>query len=339
MPEELDNEEEKVSNPREDMVNLINNRREEQINSEILESGGTVEPMHPEVEELDDKEPVEIDNPLAGFIEEDENGKPMFKMIVDGEEVLMPLEQVQKERQLEAASRKRLEDAANWDKDLTKREEQVRKNTEALEARVVAKEPPPDLDADDQDFKEEAREIFNTLIEEDVEVASEKLAETLSGISQRASRQTPVDSAVLVERTTEAVTKQLTEKEAAVQLADREKDFADGLASFEEQYPDVFNDPKLYGAANNETILVAEEHPDWSPSQVIMEAGARTEKWYQSMTTPTLEEDHNDRQLQKDKLVAMPASRTGTVPKQEEDRPETPAEILAAERAARGQPS
>ena len=343
--DELDKPEEKTfnGNSREEMVNLINERREEQINSEILESGGSIEPMHTEEEtvaietEIKDVQ-AKPEDPLANFIQTGEDGVQMFKMQVDGAEVLVPLADVQKAHQLESASRKRMEENADWSKNLARREEEIRLQEAALKSSLV--EDPPSPDVDDRDFVSEAQEIFGTLIDEDAEVASGKLAKVLSDINRRTSSQTPLDTQKLVEDTTAAVTERLSAKEEATKQAATEQNFKDGLTQFQEQYPEINSDPLLYGAANSMTNVIAVEHPEWTPTEIMLEAGKRTQEWADKKGQPVLIEDSNtnDRQTRKDNLVPMPASRSGRQEAPITEEAQTPSAMLAEVRAARGQP-
>jgi hypothetical protein len=332
-------------NPRQNMVDLIYSGREEQIQDEVLEAGlSSLEEMHPETDqdqetEIPEEVKEDVDDSLAPFITMEE-GEPMFKMLVDGEEVLMPLANVQRQGQLEASSRQRMEENARWAKNLAEREEQIQSQETALQTRLVTQERPLSQDVDDPDFVEEAQEIVSTLFEEDAEAASEKLAKTFRDMSTRAPVQAPINEEDIVKKTAAAVTKEQAEKAEAEALAAREADSQEGFRLFKEQYPELYKDPMKFGATDSKSKIIQEEHPDWMPSQIILEAGKQTQEWFDKLEQPSLIEDPeiNDRQLQKEKLVPVPPSRTGSPEPAKEEEPQSKAEYLAEMRAARGQP-
>ena len=334
----LDNNEDSTSNelnPRDALVDSFHESRVDMVNSEILESGVTVESMA--------EEPVAIEqeaDPLDNYIQKDESGQPLFKMTVDGQEVLVPLAQVQKERQLEQASRKRMDENADWSKNLADREDKLRQEEAALQARFIEQPPSGAPDVEELDFKTEAREIFSTLIDDDAEVASDKLASVLANIASRTSSQTPINEADIVNKTREAIREEEAVKTAEAKEADVAKQFQDGYKAFETQYPHLAQNPELFAVANSHTNSIAEEHPDWGPAEVIMEAGVRTDNWLNSLKGAPLTADAetNNRQQQKDNLVAMPASRTAAREAPQTERPETPTDVLYNIRAGRGQP-
>jgi len=330
--DKMENQPSNEPNPRDALVDSINASREDEVNSEILESGGTIEPMHKEV--------TPAPGPLDAYIQQDDAGEPLFKMTVDGQEVLVPLAQIQKERQLEQASRKRMNENADWSKNLAEREDKLLQETAALEARFVTPPPSDALDVDQVDFRTEAREIFSTLIDDDAEVASDKLASVLERIASRTSSQTPIDADELVTKTREAIRKEQAEKDAVDREADERQQFQDGYKAFEDNFPHLAKDPELFAVANSHTNVVANEHPEWGPVEVILEAGKRTDKWLNELKGTPLAADAetNNRQQQKDNLVAMPASRTAARETPQLELVETPADVLASMRAGRGQP-
>ena len=319
-------------NPRDALIESINASREEEVNSEILGSGVTVEAMHPDTT----VEP----GPLDAYIETDAAGQPLFKMTVNGEQVLIPLDQVQKERQLEQASRKRMDENADWSKNLAEREDKLRREEAALQSRFVEPLPSVAPDVEKMDFKNEALEIFSTLIDDDAEVASAKLASVLEGIASRTSSQTPFNEADIVAKTREAIRKENDEQMALTRAAEEKQQFLDGYKAFEDNYPHLAASPEYFAIANSHTNTVANEHPEWGPVEVILEAGARTDKWLNDLKGTPLTDDAeiNDRQQQKDNLVAMPTSRTAVREAPQLAVVQTPADALAATRLARGQP-
>jgi hypothetical protein len=297
--------------------------------------GFTSEPMHPEEEPGVEPLPDEYaDDPLAEFIVMD-GDKPMFRTVFEGEERFIPLENAQRELQKQVAGDIRLQQNAEWQKNLEAREEQLRQQEVALRAKLQDEplgSPPSDQssDVDDAALDEEAREVVSGLFSGSEEDAAAKLAAFVR--KSRGALTPAVDSEALAARAVTVAREQIT-------AADREKDAKRGYKAFGESYPEIINDPQLFRFADGMTDTVAEEHPDWAPSEVMLEAGKRTRGWVESFKTPEPSEvaPDNDRQDRKRNLRPMPRPRQGIQETEPEAPPETGADIIASIRESRGQ--
>lgn len=303
-----------------------------------------IEPMHPPAAPpAPEAIPVELqDHAMADYIVM-HNGEPHMKAKVHGIDKLIPMSKVQAQAQKLDAAEVSLEQAAATSKDLAQREEWIRTNEASLKARLEAPVPiPPTPGVSEEELAGEAREIVSTLYRGDEETAATKLASILT------RTQAPVNPAPAIDTT------QIANQAAAVAVSrmteiDKQKDAVGGLEKFTAAYPEIMADATLYKVADNWTDTVEEEHPDWTPTQVMLEAGARTKKWLdqQKGVTPPGDLPPADpasidpnRQERKENLVRIPNPALGAVsPHGETEEPvQTPNDALAEIRESRGQP-
>jgi hypothetical protein len=291
--------------------------------------------MHPENQGSSTPEGYE-DDPLAEFIELDANGQPMFRMVVDGQTRLMPLEKARAALQKNEAADKRLKSAAEKEKEAQRRLEEamlLQSKYEEILSQQQNRPPEPDADIDEAALIAQAEQVVSDLFHGSEKDAAAKLASLLVK-SKGASKATQVNIEEIVKRAEQAA-------ERRVEAREYEKDIRAGLATLRKDYPEIFEDEKLFAAADSMATTIAEEHPDWSPSQVMLEAGAQVREWMNRLKGESISEQNegaqNDRQERKRQLRPLPRSRQGTQEREPEEQPESPADVLAAIREARGQ--
>lgn len=304
-----------------------------------------VAPMHPPAEPpAPDPIPQDLQgHQMASYIVMHE-GVPHMKAKVHGVDKLIPMERVQQQAQKLEAAEVSMQNAAVLQKDLAQREEWIRQNEAALKLRAdQLATPPPDPGADDETLVTESRDIIKTLFSGDEDEAAQKLA----GLMKRTRAPTSVAPAI--------DTTQIANQAAGIavaQMTDRDlrADANTGLEQFGERYPELMADPILYNMTDNMTDVVEAEHPDWKPSQIMLEAGKRTTEWLnkQRGVTPPGEPPPqppagNDltRQERKDNLVRIPNPALGATSPHGEtaEDVQTPADALAEIRESRGQPT
>jgi hypothetical protein len=289
------------------------------------DEGGTPDDAGAEEGEVPEPEP------LDKFVVK-QGGKSLFRIKVDGKEQLIPLETVQTQLQKHGAADIRLQQASQTLKSAQEQAEQIRQNA-ALAARAPAKEPPSNPD-EDNELREEASNLAKALLTEPEDKVAETLAATLKKL--RHPKTAPVNTQEIVTSVVKAVQKKTTEDRL-------QEDMARGLEAFERDFPEINADPNLYRVADGLTDAIAQEHPSWTPSQVMTEAGKQTRAWATKSglklpKTPALRPGTNDRQVRKQGLTPMPkaqsAKRTTPAKKQEDNSPRT---ALAEIKKSRGQ--
>ncbi len=266
-------------------------------------------------------------DPLADFVVQ-RNGKPMFRAVVDGRTVEMPLEEARANIQKNVAADRRLQEAALRRQELDRREA-------ALNQREQARAAPP---VDTLDLDAEAADLVKVLVSAPEDVAAKRMAVTLKKIRQA---QAPVDSSAIASQAAD-----VAEQRIAARSDIQAK--AAGFKKFQQDFADVANDPDLYALADRRSDLIYAEHPDWSPEQIMLEAGKQAREWLEQKTGKKLvvpnqgrtqADASRTRQETKQQLRPMPVSRT-VIPAAATDdgADDSPQAQLAEIRKGRGQP-
>jgi hypothetical protein len=303
--------------------------------AEELEDGAQfVEPIRQAAPEKREAQRISNkgDDPLGDFVIR-VNGKPMFKTLVDGQEKLIPLDTARAQLQKHLSADIRLQQAATRNKELDNRAAVLRATEERLKHQAAA---PARQAVDDATLDTEAVELVRSLVSEPEDKAAARLAKTLKTIRQASVPQIDVDG--IVKRAGD-------EAEARIVARDNEKAMGSGFKAFETAYPDIVADPDLFASADRRTDAIAQEHPEWAPEQVMVEAGRQTHEWMKSIGIPVRAvpnggQSPSNRQQRKEGLRPMPTprqARPAQAPEQS-DR-QSPSDAVAEMRKARGQPA
>lgn len=297
-------------------------------------------PMHvPATEPEKPALPTELqDDPLANYIEI-RDGKPMMKFKVDGETIYRDLNEVHIREQKNEAADRRLQHASEWQKDLQRRETNIEAAQERLnnqytqQQQVVSPLPEPRADVDDLDITKVSKGIVSSLFNGTEEEAAVKLAETLTKINRSGAQPQPViDADALVKKATVAARTEF-------ETDNYNRNVVKAWNTFEEDFKDVMADEDAFAFADAITGKIEKDHPDWTPDQVMMEAGTRARTVVIANKQPAVAPAADaDRQLNKDKLTPIPKQRTATQELPEEEKPQTAQEALDEIRRSRNQP-
>lgn len=280
------------------------------------------------------------DDPLAEYIDM-VDGRPMFRSKVDGEIVHTDLDTVRATQQKHEAADRRLQSAAEWQKDLQRREAALteKEKTPAVESVV---HPLPEVTAvDDLDITAVSKDIVASMFSGTEEEASAKLADTLTRISKRpapaASQQ--IDADAIVSQATAAAREEIKQE-------NYKDDVTSAWGKFTTDYKDVHDDPDAFALADSLTNEIELAHPNWKPQQVMMEAGERARKIVITPKAEILELKKSlspavdaDRQKAKSQITPIPLTRNGVQAPEPEARPQTAREALDEIRRSRNQPS
>ncbi len=266
-------------------------------------------------------------DPLGDYVVRVE-GKPMFKTLVDGREVLVPLDRARAQLQKHLAADIRLQQAAEQKRQLDAREQSIRNVEATLKTRVTH----PSAQVPVVDDSALATELVRSLVSEPEDKAAAKLANAFKSIRQA---QAPVDQKALA---TEAASIAM----ATIAERDNQRALGEGLENFTKNYPDIAGDSDLFALADRKTTAIAEANPSWAPGQVMLEAGKQTREWLKSIGAPVKAgpsgEQPSNRQQRKQTLVPMPQARSARpAPAEDESQGQTPAAALAEIRKSRGQ--
>ncbi len=310
----------------------------------------TVKPMHPPADPVAPAAlPADLEtHPMVDFIVM-HNGEPHMKAKVNGIDKLIPMTKVQAQVQKLDAAEITLEQATKLSTDLKTREKWVLQNEASLKTRIseLALAPPqplPDPGATEEEILAESKDIVSNLFRGDENTAAEKLAKVLRRSQVPAQPAAPpIDTTQIAKDAADIAVVTMTE-------AERNKDAIAGYKQFGIDYPELMADPVLYKMTDNWTDVVENEHPEFTPSQIILEAGKRTTDWLAKQKgekpagDPIPPEDpaviDPNRQERKDNLVRIPTPALGAIapPGETEEIPQTPAEVFAEIKESRGQP-
>ena len=316
---------EEVLSERERVMNEIVDLREKEEMGEELEATEEIE------EEVEEEVAVAPENPIWS-----DDGKWFTKIKVDGEEVSVPFDDLKSSHQKDKASQKRFEDAAAYGRQIQAREEQLNAYVGQLKQQQAARQqPPPTQEAaqEEQGDQDLVKEYHDALYQDD----AAKATQLFKTLTDRGRREAPATQNV------EEVVNQVLGRAMAQRQAEQErqhrwaynKSLEDAIHEFQEGYPDIAGVPELRAIADNQTVILMEEHPEWTPSQIIKESAEYTRKWVGDNTKLTRD---NTRAVRKQRIVKQPkaASATSSMP-DEESFSTNPTDIIQEMKEQRGQ--
>ena len=312
---------EEVLSERERVMNEIVDLREKEEMGEELEATE---------EEQEVREVVVPGAPIWN-----EEGKWFTKIKVDGEEVSVPFDDLKTSHQKDKASQKRFEDAAAYGRQIQAREEQLNAYVAQLKQQQAdQKQSPPVEEAaqEVQDDKDLVKEYHDALYKDDAVRAAE-LFKTLNNRGRSAPATQNVEEVV-----NQVLGRAMAQRQAEQERQQRwsyNKSLEDAIHEFQDGYPDIAGVPELRAIADNQTVILMEEHPEWTPSQIIKESAEYTRKWVGDNTKLTRD---NTRAVRKQKIVKQPKAASATSVMPDEDSFSTnPTDIIQEMKEARGQ--
>ena len=317
-----ESQEEEFLSPREKLMREIVDVREKEEMGEEFEA----------TEEVEQEEaPVVATNAPVW----NDDGKWFTKIKVDGEEVSVPFDDLKSSHQKDKASQKRFEDAAAYGRQIQAREEQLNAYVGQLKQQQAARQqPPPEQEAaqEESDHESLVKQYHDALYQDD----AAKAAQLFKTLTDRGRREPATQNV-------EEVVNQVLGKAMAQRQAEQErqhrwaynKSLEDAIHEFQEGYPDIAGVPELRAIADNQTVILMEEHPEWTPSQIIKESAEYTRKWVGDNTKLTRD---NTRAVRKQRIVKQPkaASATSSMP-DEESFSSNPTDIIQEMKEQRGQ--
>jgi hypothetical protein len=291
----------------------------------------TFEPAKPRADAAERvaREAVRVSNkggdPLGDYVVQVQ-GKPMFKTLVDGQEKLIPLEAARAQLQKHLAADIRLQQVAEQRKQLEAREAALRNNEETFKRRQhPSVQPTPAFDD-----RKLANELVRSLVTETEDKAAEKMAQTFREIRQASTPQ--IDVNALVAQARDEAVKTIVER-------DTQKALKSGFDQFTSDYPEIAGDSDLFNLADRKSEVIAAEHPEWTPGQVMNEAGKQTRAWLETLgaRTGAAPKPTTSNQARKQNLVPMPQARTvRPAAPSDAEKEQSPADIVAEIRRSRG---
>jgi hypothetical protein len=259
-------------------------------------------------------------DPLEDFIIREAGRAPMFKTVVNGKVKLVPLETARTQLQ------KHLSAEESWSR--------VNARQKALDAREADLRAQPVVQpVNDAEIDSEAQGLVRSLLSDSEEVAAKKMAATLKKIRQGATPQIDIDA--VANRAAHVVRREIAVEDTNTALAT-------GLSKFHQDYPEMTEGSELYLIADRKTETIAAENPGWTPEQVMLEAGKLTREWVKSIggkpSAKPIVQLSDKRQQVKQNLKPMPqASAARPAPAADANADQSPQDVMAEMRKARGQ--
>lgn len=303
-------------NPRQAYMNDLVSRQREEREQEISGAGG---------DEADNEAGGGESNPPKEPEKEwyERDGKAYMRLKVDGQEQEIELSKVKATAQKNLAADRRLAEAAAREQGLQERERILLQRETALQ-QVQSK--PPEVSGASDDVEAKVESTLDAIYSGDEDAAKKALIELMAG------RQQPTQAGLTPDDIDNRV-RQATQ--AAIAQQEKQRQLNSAVKRFQTEFNDIAGDPELWRMADNYTIDVANEHPDYEPYQIMQAAGNKVRDWLkQHRTDPSLS-DRTERKRQAMRTVAG-ASRPAQLGK-DEPPAKTRSNVLDDMRRARGQ--
>jgi len=310
----------KVQGSREEMLERIVQDRESDVINELVEGTEGLQYDEEELtEELEESPPVWK-----------HEGQWVTQVKVNGQDVVVPFDGLKSSHQKDIASQQRFQQAAHKERVLAQQEAQLRQYAESLQQKESAPSIQDEPEEDDFDYNKTVEEYHQALYEDDAAKAAE-LLQTLTG---RNNATPNIDEAVN-KAVGQAFARRQAEQAKAQQLQ-YEREVKHAVGWFDQEYPEISQNPDLRAIADNKTVTLMKENPSWTPGQVIYAAAEYARHWANSnISNQPLP---NERAERKKKIVPQPKSaRKSAKPSEDDSGPKTPEQVIEEMRQARGQ--
>ena len=329
--EEENSQEDFDLSPREKAIEALVAKRHEQLEEESNVDLSFEEQEVEEVEETTETESQHQNQPVW-----EDNGVWYTSVKVDGEEVSVPFDDLKSSHQKDKASQKRFEEAAAYGRQVQEREAQLNTYIHNLQQ----KENQEKSNTTQQDVEQKVevandpeliKQYHDALYEDDAEKAAE-LFKALTNTGRTTSATHNVDEAG--ERAMQRFMMQQQAQNQKAQQYAYQKSLDDAVKWFDNEYPDIANSPELRSIADNKTIGLTQQFPDWSPKDILKEAAESTRQWAKESLSP----EKNERATRKKKIVKQPrqASASARIG-EDEPAPQTSQDIIEEMKRQRGQ--
>jgi len=317
---EEENVDRTVQGTREEMLERIVQDRESDIINELVDG---YEGLEDEEETVEEEEPVEESAPVWKH-----EGQWVTQVKINGQDEVVLFEGLKSSHQKDVASQQRFQQAAEKERAIAVQAQQLQEYANALREKESA---PPETDEPekDDDYKKTVEEYHQALYEDDAGKAAQ-LLQTLTG---RNTATPNIDEAV-DKAVSNAFARRQVEQAKAQQLA-YEQEVQNAVSWFEQEYPEISQNPDLRAIADNKTVTLMKENPTWPPGQVIYTAAEHAREWSNNNPSP---QQTNGRVERKKKIVPQPKSARKSAKIGEDDSEvKTPEQIIQEMREARGQ--
>ena len=268
-----------------------------------------------------EEEPVKPESPVY----QNESGEFVMKMKVNGKEVEKTLEQIKATAQKHESADLRLQQASERERQIQAYEQQIRQQQAEIEAQLNSVKAEGQLSQQDAGQTDDLKSVIENIYDGETDQAAEKLERLLKG------RQEPtLDPNQLASMAKEQA---LAEMREEARQRDYKASLDNGMRWLQEKHSDVLEDENLRSIVDSQTAVIMQREPHLTPEQVIRKATEMV------LTVSSKRNGASDRESSKSQLQSHPkrqASRRYSPPK-EEVIDNSPAAVIAREKARRGQ--
>ena len=248
------------------------------------------------------------------------------KIKVNGEELQVPFDSLKTSHQKDRASQKKFEAAAEKEQELFVKEQQLRSYAEELQKQQPSKEDA--AQKSNVDFDSVINQYHDALYQDDSAKATE-LLKTLTNSGRGTATQSMEE---VVSRALKSYDESKKAESTAKERASYHKSLEEAIYFFEENYKDIASSPELRAVADNLTVILTQENPEWTPMEIVKTAAEYTKEWAGSINKTS-----DGRVARKKRIVTQPKSMNRSSSGPEEQKILTPSEIIEEMKTARGQ--
>ena len=250
----------------------------------------------------------------------------LTKIKVNGEELQVPFDSLKTSHQKDKASQKKFEAAAEKEQELFVKEQQLRSYAEELQKQQPSKEDA--AQKSNTDFDSVINQYHDALYQDDSAKATE-LLKTLTNSGRGTATQSMEE---VVSRALKSYDESKKAESTAKERADYHKSLEEAIYFFDEHYKDLANSPELRAVADNQTVILTEANPEWTPMEIVKAAAEYTKEWAGSIGRTS-----DGRVARKKRIVNQPKSMNRSSSGPEEQKVLTSSEIIHEMKTARGQ--
>jgi hypothetical protein len=275
-----------------------------------------------------------------------QDDKPFMKTVINGVEQLMPLDTVQRNAQIESSARIKMEESANYRKELETYHRQLDEKAKAIELSEQAKQTlPPESGVDDQSQKDIASKFAKSLYDGDESEVASNVLELLNSNRTPVEQAPVIDQAALVDQATQNAVNLIDSRERQKVAVSKKADAKKAFDAFAEANTDMPPGSTLFKLADLFTEEIVKENPGIPLRDLLAEGAARARAWRKGDDAPTSKKPAADlntesRQQMKRELVTMPNKSSqvfdNTAPVVQA---KTMKDVMADIKKARGQPT
>ena len=241
----------------------------------------------------------------------------LTKIKVNGEELQVPFDSLKTSHQKDKASQKKFEAAAEKEQELFVKEQQLRSYAEELQKQQPSKEDA--AQKSNTDFDSVINQYHDALYQDDSAKATE-LLKTLTNSGRGTATQSMEE---VVSRALKSYDESKKAESTAKERADYHKSLEEAIYFFDEHYKDLANSPELRAVADNQTVILTQEIPEWTPLEIVKAAAEYTKEWAGSIGRTS-----DGRVARKKRIINQPKSMNRSSSGPEEQKVLTSSEII-----------